>query len=70
MRIVQRSNGYWIVDNPLDTPDIGPYAKLKGNDPDNCAMAAMRGLESFWVYEWSTMPTSKPKVKIKRLTSG
>ena len=67
-RIVKREDGYWIIDLPMNTPDCGPYAKLYGDCPDDCAAEALKGLEHFFLYVYDYSSDVRVKVKKKRLT--
>lgn len=67
-RIVKRDDGYWITDLPMETPDCGPYARLEGNDPDNCAKEALKGITKFFTVDyWEAMAlAAKKKITVKR----
>lgn len=62
-KIVKRDDGYWIIELPCNTPDCGPYDKLRG---DNSAAEDLQGLERFFLYEYR--PTKKLRAKRKKLT--
>lgn len=68
-KIVKRSDGWWIVELPLSTPDCGPYDRLDG---PNSAKEDLIGLERFFTEEVLTLDLSPKiqgcKVKVKRLT--
>lgn len=61
-QIIKRKDGYWIVELPYNTPDCGPYDKLKG---DESATEDLRGLEHFFLFEYQHK--KKIMVRTKRL---
>lgn len=67
-RIIKRTDGYWITDLPMETPDCGPYKKLEGDDADNCAKQALKGITKFFTVDyWEAMQlVGKKKVLVKR----
>jgi len=55
----------------MNTPDCGPYKYRHGNDPDQCASAALQGLDYFFTHElckWYQGEKKSKKVRRKRLT--
>jgi hypothetical protein len=68
-KIEKRSDGYWIIELPYDTPDCGPYLKDRGNDSDQCAREALRGIEDFFLYEYLPILTRKKVLaKVRKVT--
>lgn len=61
-KIIKRSDGWWIVELPYNTPDCGPYNRLKGEES---ATEDLKGIENFFLFHYQHKP--KVFVKTKRL---